>query len=783
MPHDDADKPDGTSQGRAVTSVIRSPSAFVALLGEMTGLDALPSDRVVKEVDRLLTAVGPAPAVERDVLSGAFYGRLNVKMFLNADTMADLYGCAAREGVTFNYHAKKALSWAVDSSNLSGFREALDLYCPVPAVAEMLVERFGGATFADTRKALAAETVRPSKLRKAHQRQVEQDVVDSSAGCLVWALWPPRTLRRHFDTFGDESALADDFLEGLRDRDPTLFERHRSLVIRRVEAAALGDGYEPLRAELTSWVQDEYQDLDNYGHLALIIEANGAPCDRSWELAADITLHAERFDQYELDRGYFRPRQVESDTVAHIPTLDLKRAAFDIAFEGFTYRDLFVMHDHDGNVVRTLLLLQKNRRDETLIPCPACRSTRVAGNSYPSFGVKSWECRNPLCPERSIYNRGKRYSFKALITQEAIENPANQIPVDSVRKWRRDVLPDPGVRGAIDMLVRHYSMENDVVILADIDEDTESHGRLVKHESPLPRSNSDDFWTSPFFERYALLPCEHSRAADPSGIDQFETWKIVEGDSAEVLTRLADDSIDRAITSPPYFNAREYSQWPNIYCYLWDMRLIHEQLFRILKPGALYAFNVFDYFDNERNITFSAMGQKRLSLSALFVDLFRRIGFEVAGNLVWDKGDVEGKRSYNAGNFSPFYQSPLNCWEHVLLFRKPGATRPPAEEVRSGQVLPIAPVKKMVRGENRHGHTAPFPEELPRRLLTGLPAGSLVLDPFGGSGSTARAAISVGCRCLLVERDPNYCKLAQTMTAEFEQSLNGGREDRRLHAP
>ena len=47
-------------------------------------------------------------------------------------------------------------------------------------------------------------------------------------------------------------------------------------------------------------------------------------------------------------------------------------------------------------------------------------------------------------------------------------------------------------------------------------------------------------------------------------------------------------------------------------------------------------------------------------------------GFQVRGNIVWDKGDIEGKRGFNAGNFSPFYQAPFNCWEHVLVFRKPG---------------------------------------------------------------------------------------------------------------
>ena len=51
--------------------------------------------------------------------------------------------------------------------------------------------------------------------------------------------------------------------------------------------------------------------------------------------------------------------------------------------------------------------------------------------------------------------------------------------------------------------------------------------------------------------------------------------------------------------------------------------------------------------------------------------LFRRVGFRLCGNVVWDKGDIEGKRAFNSGNYSPYYQSPFNCWEHILVFGKP----------------------------------------------------------------------------------------------------------------
>src|SRR5215213_9293544 len=114
------------------------------------------------------------------------------------------------------------------------------------------------------------------------------------------------------------------------------------------------------------------------------------------------------------------------------------------------------------------------------------------------------------------------------------------------------------------------------------------------------------------------------------------------GGCFEVLSRLEESSIDGAVTSPPYYNARSYATWPNIYCYLFDMYNAARQVYRVLAPGALYLFNIFDYFDNERNIVMSAMGKKRMILSAYITNIFRRIGFSLHGNVVWYKGEIEG---------------------------------------------------------------------------------------------------------------------------------------------
>ena len=523
---------------------------------------------------------------------------------------------------------------------------------------------------------------------------------------------------------------------------------------------------------MTSWLTTEYSKLNNYGFLALIIDASTV--DHAWRLVSDAVLYGEHFHAVPLQNMFFRHSDVAAETVRHSPDVDAGAARFELAHEGFTYRDQFVLTDGEGHQHRIVCVMQKNQRDETPVPCPACRSSQIAGNSYPTLGVKSWECLNVLCPDRSIYNRGKRYSFKAILAQEAIEHPSNEIPVDNVRRWQKDVLAFQDDSEIVETLVRHYSITGDGVWLdpsLTAAKAVAVPGRVnhVLEGHAFDPRGDDSFWDGPLFARTTSKPRPPATTSRPPLGE--ELWRVEEGDAREVLAGIAGDSIDRAITSPPYFNAREYSQWPNLYCYVHDMQAVAREVFRVLKPGSYYAYNIFDTFDNERTITFSDMGKKRISLSSWSIDAFGRLGFELAGNLVWDKGDIHGKRGFNAGNFSPFYQSPFNCWEHVLLFRKPGGRRSEAMHQVGRSVSRIHPVVKMIKGKNTHGHTAPFPLELPLRLMSGLAPGSVVLDPFGGSGTTARAALSVGLRALMVEQDPAYAALSRRLIAEEDRPL------------
>lgn len=333
-------------------------------------------------------------------------------------------------------------------------------------------------------------------------------------------------------------------------------------------------------------------------------------------------------------------------------------------------------------------------------------------------------------------------------------------------------------------LVRHYSLHGDGVLVQGGSAEALSQlprqlGR-VKFTDPLPTAEKQDFWDGPYFNRLEEEPTidqlPSTTPADCANPVDFVD-KVLEGDSTCLLQRIPDNSISRAITSPPYFNAREYSQWSNFYTYLYDMRQNAKEVYRTLMPGGLYVFNVFDYFDNEKTVNFSLMGKKRLTLAAHMSQVFERIGFEIAGVVPWDKGAIQGKRGFNGGNPSPYYQSPFNCWEHILVFRKPGEWHGRAFPVEKlNRILEVSPVHKMIRGVNTHGHSAPFPTALPAYFLDGLSSEDSVLDPYAGSGTTALACVRANVRFTMMEQDPDYARLARRRIEATTNDLFGGHD-------
>lgn len=697
---------------------------------------------------------------------------INQKFDVNRKVLANVFARAASQGLVFNFHEKNLIQNAFDAADRAAFEEAIDKARVKDGLHDVLCALFVPTAPEETIAFFRAEVGAPSKLRiEQGARQVGNEILLSAFSAFVFSAADQKVLHAFFDSSYDAKSYEHSFWLQLRQLHPQLYSRAQTLSIASIDqslAESCG-GLEALRSTLFAHVSSSYRELTNHGHLAywiepIVVEGRNV----TWEICSDLMLFAEKHDEVALTNAYFRARQIQAETLSYIPDVDVEAARFGLANEGFTYKDTFVCApapDAPANSEALLLLFQKNQRDETLVPCPACRTHKVQGNSYSSLGVRSWECCNPLCPDRSKYNRGKRYSFKALLMQEAIDEVESYIPPESIRKWSRDVQTGRSRHEAVEMLIRHYSLHDDGVALFGVDLPTDTLGRRVAQHGRIKvcsQASSVEFFKSAWFKRYAFPAGQQHRAGGEGLSDtrRLGSLTMVRGNSAEVLKSWPENYFDGAVTSPPYYNAREYSQWSNIYCYLRDMLVIAQGCYRTLKPGAFYLYNIFDYFDNERSVVFSAMGDKRLILSAYTVDLFRRAGFVLSGSITWDKGEIEGKRGFNAGNFSPYYQAPFNCWEHVLVFVKPPLDGASALLNTLPAVLRASPVMKMVKGQNTYGHTAPFPTELPSLLRTLIPAGARVLDPFGGSATTARALDGYVEETVCIEQKAEYVELA-----------------------
>jgi DNA modification methylase len=699
---------------------------------------------------------------------------VNAKLKLNKDRLQAFLDAAAESRVFPNYHNKAEILECLDYADEQRFRRWLK-----QAHYKTGLFTYFDPTPPDESIRRLHELLRTGKVNRSDARDCslserQTEILRSLFGSYVFHAFPAEAMHLYFNP-DCRTSYEEDFYQHLLQFHGKALHRDCAMIyLRLTRDMVKGLTAEKLRDVLCAFIRDTYDRLANHCVLAIQIEPfrEGVE-DGQWKLFSDLVLYAEKHREVKLKTGYFHPRQIEAATVEHIPGLDASQARFDLANEGYFFRDCFILMppgnegtkrgDESGDL---LLLFDKNERDEKVIPCPGCRSRNVAGNSYPVLGVRSWECRNMICPDRSAFDRGNRYSLSSIIKQEAIKSDADQIPERSLKRWKLDVVQDVDADAVPDMLIRHYSLHGDTVIFINgANRSEEIHGRRIVHEVFEPKDAKGiyaQFQKSAFFQRF-VVDREPSKVVPIRVPHRFKEAAVYHGDCFEVLSSMAAGSIDGAVTSPPYYNARSYSTWPNIYCYLYDMYNSARAVFRTLKPGSYYIFNIFDYFDNENTIVFSAMGKKRMILGGYIVNLFRRIGFELHGNVAWYKGEIEGKRNYNQGNRSPYYQAPLNCWEHCFIFFKPGGR---AKAYQYPIILDAKPVYKMVRGENILGHTAPFPSEVPELLIRQMSKSECVLDPFSGSMTTGRIAYRHGLGSISIDTQKEYCDLGIRLLEE-----------------
>jgi DNA modification methylase len=242
---------------------------------------------------------------------------------------------------------------------------------------------------------------------------------------------------------------------------------------------------------------------------------------------------------------------------------------------------------------------------------------------------------------------------------------------------------------------------------------------------------------------------------------------IVSGDSRR-MERCATGSIELVVTSPPYWNIKDYGvpgqigHGQSLHAYLADLFLVWAECSRVLVEGGRLCVNIGDQFARA-----SVYGRYRvIPLHAEIICQCETAGLDYLGSIIWRKKTT--MNTTGGAVIMGSYPHPPNGiveidFEYILLFRKPGRPRTVSRERKEAAAMSRDEWKSWFSGHwelggaKKKGHEAPFPEEIPRRLIRMFSfPGDTVLDPFLGTGTTARVAAQLGRHAVGYEINPDF---------------------------
>lgn len=258
---------------------------------------------------------------------------------------------------------------------------------------------------------------------------------------------------------------------------------------------------------------------------------------------------------------------------------------------------------------------------------------------------------------------------------------------------------------------------------------------------------------------------EYKVAGTPSSKHSF-----VLGDARQ-LDQIPDESVHLVVTSPPYGNLKEYpsrsGQLGNIQSYedfLIELDKAWHECARILVPGGRVCAVVGDVCLSRRR----AGRHHVLPLAADIQVRARTFGLDVLTPIIWLK---VANITLEASRSSRFLGKPYlpggvikNDRETIVMLRKPGGYRKPTAKMEADSRIAkddyfkwFVPVWTDVTGASTRHHPAPYPLEVPRRLISMYSfVGDTVVDPFSGTGTTARAAALTARNSVNFEIEPQY---------------------------
>jgi DNA modification methylase len=264
--------------------------------------------------------------------------------------------------------------------------------------------------------------------------------------------------------------------------------------------------------------------------------------------------------------------------------------------------------------------------------------------------------------------------------------------------------------------------------------------------------------------------------------------KLILGDSRN-MTKLADESVQLIVTSPPYYDLKAYEgatnsddqlgSPKNFESYVDNLNEVWKECVRVLAPDGKLAINIMPIFLGGKE-----NGFERRSTKTMLTELEKFM--DSTGEMftfalyIWDKRKIVRFSSFGSYPYPPNIFATMP-YEWIIVFSKKGKRAPVDKAIKEAsklttqewQTWAVNSIWEMNPAKaKKEGHPAPFPEELPRRLIKLYSfAGDTVLDPFMGTGTTLQAAINLGRNGIGYEVSSDYMQLAEAKISSAQSKL------------
>ena len=242
--------------------------------------------------------------------------------------------------------------------------------------------------------------------------------------------------------------------------------------------------------------------------------------------------------------------------------------------------------------------------------------------------------------------------------------------------------------------------------------------------------------------------------------------------SAENMSTIPDNSLHLMITSPPYNVSKEYDKDLSLTEYLEILKKVFTETYRVLVNGGRACINVAN------------LGRKPyIPLSDYISKMMIEIGFNMRGEIIWNKAASASPSTAWGSWMSASNPILRDIHEYILIFSKGDYKRGREKIEKNIKQNTISKEDFMewtksiwifkAESARRIGHPAPFPIELPHRLIQLYSfTTDVILDPFMGSGTTAVAALKNNRNFVGFEINEDYIRLTETRVAPYRNVLN-----------